>query len=107
MTCLCRRSGRGWCARRQMRRRPLGAAASLIPRADQLSLSWSGLSGNGFNLSCYSLRECGRHFQHLGQSAKRRLANCASGVVQACAKGWIDQTSTDLANGADGLLRTV
>jgi hypothetical protein len=35
------------------------------------------------------------------------LANCASRVVQARAKGRIDQTSTDLVNGADGLLRTV
>jgi hypothetical protein len=45
-----------------------------------------------------------------GASASRpreASANCASRVVQACAKGRIDQTSTDLANGADGLLRTV
>jgi hypothetical protein len=38
---------------------------------------------------------------------REALANCASRVVQACAKGRIDQTSTDLANGADGLVRTV
>jgi hypothetical protein len=36
---------------------------------------------------------------------REALANCASRVVQACTKGWIDQTSTDLADGADGLLR--
>jgi hypothetical protein len=38
---------------------------------------------------------------------REALANCASRVVQARAKRRIDQTSTDLVNGADGFLRTV
>jgi hypothetical protein len=63
------------------------------------------------HLSCRCLvfvRRLNRHFGDLRRSAPREaLANRASRVVEACAKGRIDQTSTDLANGADGLLRTV
>jgi hypothetical protein len=62
------------------------------------------------HLSCLVfVRRLNRHFNDLRTVGARRraLANRASRVVQACAKGRIDQTSTDLANGADGLLRTV